>query len=55
MKTSDLRDRFDIAASVADHRRAARAGGPKEYIRSPTGRTRGVDRFPRRRPAASKR
>jgi hypothetical protein len=46
MKRGDIRDRFDMAAAVADHRRAAHAGGPKQFIRSPTGRPRGADRFP---------
>jgi hypothetical protein len=42
----ELRDKFDLAAGVADARRAAQAGGPRKYIRSPTGRARGADRFP---------
>ena len=49
MKTGDMRDRFDMAAAIADHGRAAQAGGPREFVRSPTGRTRGADRFPSRR------
>jgi len=49
VKRGDLRDRFDLAAAVADHARAAQAGGPKQFIRSPTGRPRGADRFPGKR------
>ena len=46
MKHGLIRERFDMAAAVADHKRAAHAGGPKEFIRSPAGRPRGADRFP---------
>ena len=51
----DLRDRFDIAAAIGDHRRAAHAGGPKRFVRAPTGRPRGADRFPARRVRRGKR
>lgn len=46
MKQGLIRERFDMASAVADHARAARGGGPKQFIRSPTGRPRGADRFP---------
>lgn len=46
MKTGLIRERFDLASAVADHARAAQGGGPKQFIRSPTGRPRAVDRFP---------
>ena len=47
MKTGeDLRDRFDLASGIADFSRGAQGGGPKQYVRSPTGRPRGADRFP---------
>lgn len=50
----DLRDRVDLAAAVQDHRRAARAGGPRHIARS-LGRSRGADRFPARRGRRGKR
>lgn len=46
MKAGLIREKFDMAAAKADHARAAKAGGPKQFIRSPTGRPRGADRFP---------
>lgn len=55
MKHGEIRDRVDMAAAIADHGRAARAGGPKQFVRSPTGRPRGADRFPAKRRRSGKR
>ena len=46
MKHGLIRERFDMASAVADHARSARGGGPKQFVRSPTGRPKGADRFP---------
>lgn len=46
MKYGLIRERIDMASAIADHARAARAGGPRQFIRSPAGRPRGADRFP---------
>lgn len=43
-----IRDKVDLSAVLRDQRRAAQAGGPKQYAKDP-GRPRGSDRFPARR------
>ena len=43
-----IRDKVDLASVYSDQRRAAQAGGPRQYAKWP-GRPRGADRFPVKR------
>jgi len=51
---ANLREKFDYAGAVSDLKRAAQAGGPRQYARW-WGRPRGADRFPPRNRARNKR